>query len=607
MESQQDSVPARRRCGVLALYGALWRHAEGGRAMLIVAMGLLVLSQAFKLAMPYFAARAIDALQLAGADGVREAGRYMVLAFGACLLAWMLHGPARVMERLVAARVRARFADALYARIVALPLRWHERHHSGDTLHRVDRSTRALFGFAQQQFVYLQNAVNLVGPIAALLLISTVTGLAALAGYVVLALLLIRVDRVTLSLTQAENREERRYASALVDCLGNVSTVLMLRLQGATRCLLASRLAAILGPFRRNIAITEAKWCAVDLLNSALRCGLVVLYAWLAWRHGGAVLIGSAIMVYQYTQQAGGVVNAVAGHHQELIRHQGDFAGAEEILEAEARPGLPAPAIPPGWREISVANLRFCHPGRSVGAPALADLSFVLRRGSRIALVGESGSGKSTLMRVLAGLYRAERAAFAIDGSARSDLADLGSIATLLPQDPEIFENSIEHNLTLGLEHAPEAVARACELARFAPVLERLPGGIETLICERGVNLSGGEKQRLALARGILAANGSSLLMLDEPTSSIDPETEALIYDALFRGFADACIVSAVHRLHLLPRFDRVVVMERGRILDIGAVRDLLARQPAFRALWRRSVVAPQQGEDARGTEPLAA
>jgi len=121
-------------------------------------------------------------------------------------------------------------------------------------------------------------------------------------------------------------------------------------------------------------------------------------------------------------------------------------------------------------------------------------------------------------------------------------------------------------------------------------VLAGCPAGLATEISERGVNLSGGQKQRLALARGILAAGDSALLMLDEPTSSVDPATEARIYAALFAAFPDACLVASVHRLHLHERFDRVVLMEQGRIVDVGSLAELLDRQPGFQALWRRSV-----------------
>jgi ABC-type multidrug transport system fused ATPase/permease subunit len=106
-------------------------------------------------------------------------------------------------------------------------------------------------------------------------------------------------------------------------------------------------------------------------------------------------------------------------------------------------------------------------------------------------------------------------------------------------------------------------------------------------IREKGVNLSGGQKQRLALARGILAARDSGIVLLDEPTSSVDPRTEALIYEGLFQAFADKAIISSIHRLHLLPRFDYVYVLDQGRIAAEGTFDELLQNSPAFHDLWR--------------------
>ncbi|HYG86861.1 MAG TPA: ABC transporter ATP-binding protein [Azospirillum sp.] len=193
-------------------------------------------------------------------------------------------------------------------------------------------------------------------------------------------------------------------------------------------------------------------------------------------------------------------------------------------------------------------------------------------------------------MRVLAGLYGADRIRFEVDGRPVPELADLGSIVTLIPQDPEIFENSVAHNVTMGIEHGDDEVRRACELACLTPILQLMPRGLETPIVERGGNLSGGQKQRLALARGILAARNSSVIMLDEPTSSLDPATEAKVYGNLMAEFPDACIVSSIHRLHLLPRFDRIVYMADGRVIDVGTIRELVHRQPRFRELWTEAM-----------------
>jgi ATP-binding cassette subfamily B protein len=117
-------------------------------------------------------------------------------------------------------------------------------------------------------------------------------------------------------------------------------------------------------------------------------------------------------------------------------------------------------------------------------------------------------------------------------------------------------------NLTMGLECPPEALDAAIEAARLKPLIRTLPRGLETIIVERGANFSGGQKQRIALARGLMAARDSSELFLDEPTSNLDAVTEAAVYEQIFRLYADACVVSSVHRPHLLARFDEVVFME---------------------------------------------
>jgi len=297
------------------------------------------------------------------------------------------------------------------------------------------------------------------------------------------------------------------------------------------------------------------------------------------------VLLGPAVMVYQYAQQVGGVVSNMASHYQELLTFQTDVEGAGNLLAAKA-PLAATAAVPPAWREIGVDGLSFTFPARD--GRALSDVALTLRRGERIALVGESGSGKSTLLRVLAGLYPADGARIAVDGRPRPDLAHLGSVAMLAPQDPEVFEGSIGHNLTLGIDYPPFAIRRACDVAAFTPVVETLPHGLDTNIAERGLNLSGGQKQRLALARAILAAQDSSLLLLDEPTSSVDSRTEARIYGRLLEAMGDACIVSSLHRLHLLERFDRIILMEEGRIAAVGTLADLLRQAPAFHELWQR-------------------
>jgi ATP-binding cassette, subfamily B, bacterial len=149
------------------------------------------------------------------------------------------------------------------------------------------------------------------------------------------------------------------------------------------------------------------------------------------------------------------------------------------------------------------------------------------------------------------------------------------------------LKNTIAYNITLGLPFEEKDIENVSDTAHFSEVVEQLPKGLESNIQEKGVNLSGGQKQRLALARGILAARESQVVLMDEPTSSVDPKTEALIYEKLFKAFSDKAVISSLHRLHLLRYFDYVYILEKGKIVDQGTFEYLRHESPIFQELWK--------------------
>lgn len=580
------------------LYREVWFHARGARAQFVAALGLLGSAHGLKLAFPWMAAQAINSIQTGGASGLPAAASWIAAIVGLQVLTWMLHGPARLMERNVGLRVRRSLADSLYARLSRAPLAWHERHHSGDLQHRVHQAGTALGSFSQSQFIYLQNLINLAGPVIALMLLSRLTGMLAIVGFVATAVVILRFDVALMQLAARENQAERRYAARLLDFVGNISAVASLRLQDATRKLLDTRLLAVFEPLRRTIVLNELKWCSVDLLTVVLTWGLVVVYALTrpSVAAGGTVLIGSLFMIYQYAQQASGVLGAMASNYQNLARMQTDFASADVIREAP-EPAERGVALDAGWSRIDVHGLGFTHAASGRGG--IDDVNLVLRRGERIALVGPSGSGKSTLLRVLAGLYDADRGHVAVDGVAHLGRRHVADVATLIPQEAEVFEASIRENITLDQPALEADVARAVHVSALDAVLTDLPLGLETPMAERGFNLSGGQRQRLALARGVLAARDSALLLLDEPTSALDALTEQVVHERLDAANPEACIVSALHRMSLLPHFDRVVFMAGGSVVDTGTADEVAARQPLFAAM-RAGAAAEDDG-------PLAA
>lgn len=561
------------------LYRALWHHARGARAQMLGAAALLSGAQLLRLTMPWLAAQAINALQQ---GDMATAGRWILYLVGIYLLSWLLHGPGRVLERNVGVRVRVRLADTLYARIAAAPLVWRDGRHSGELQHRVMQASRALSDFAQNQFDYLQSAFNFVGPLVALALLSRTSGAIAVSGYVVIALIILRFDRTLMQLARAENDADRRYAAALLDFVGNAGTVIGLRLQAASRVLLGRRMEAVMAPLRRAVMVNEGKWFAVDLLGMGLTWVLVVVYVMQVREPGQAVALGTVFMIYQYAQQAAGVVASLASNFQGFARMHTDYCSAEPIWAAPGEPDAAVPAVQADapWQTLALrgATLRYGNDARDDARGGLHDVDLELRRGARVALIGPSGGGKSTLLRTLAGLYLPQQGELLRDG-VPVPWGELRTLATLIPQEAEVFEASVEENLTFGQPADPAALQSAMHAGVFDEVLERLPDGLRSTLSERGGNLSGGQRQRLALARGALAAQGSSLLLLDEPTSALDPQAEGRVFDRMVAAFPDACIVASVHRPGLLARFDTVVVVEAGHVVDAGPRDAVLARR----------------------------
>jgi ABC-type multidrug transport system fused ATPase/permease subunit len=587
--------------GVLHLYKELWELTRGYRHMLVAAMLLLIGAQCVLLTVPYAAGHAINALQTEGAQGMRAAGGWLALVVVITAASWILHGPGRLLERNVALAVRRRISGGLVDRLLQLPLSWHEANHSGATAHRVQQSSHALSGFAQSQFIYLNSAVRLVGPVLALWWLEPIVGIAAVVGFCVICLSVIGFDRAMIRLAHLENDAERRYSSTLIDSLSNSATLFALRQARAVSSLLQRRLEAIFAPLKRAIFLNEAKWCTVDIASRALSCGLVALFAWLAASHqlvsGKQVLmLGSIYMVWEYASQAGGVISAVASHFQTFARQHADYASADAIRDAQPMAySSDSPAAQGAWERCEIRDVTFRHAAARSETPTLDHVTFSLERGKRYALIGGSGSGKSTLLRVIAGLYEAERVVVDQNGgpaimSASEAARFFRATTTLIPQDAEVFEGSLAENLGLCDSLAGNAVTsadflRALSIACVGDFIELSEAGLAVPIAERAANWSGGQRARVALARGVLAAKSSALILLDEPTASLDPKTESVVYDNLFTAFSDACVISSVHRLNLLDRFDEVLVMHNGRLVAQGPASVLAATSPDFRQL----------------------
>lgn len=580
-----------------SLVGSVWHYGVQSRSTICGYYLAYILAQGSLSLSPYAFGQAIDVLQNFQPGRLHEVIFWLGFGVLVMLLFWVFHGPARIIERTVALKIQQSFRLNLYQQLTRLPLKWHQDHHSGNIITRLNRSSAALYRFAENQFVYIETIVKFLTSIGFLLWISWPVGLVSLFFSVLVLIPMILFDRTLIPLYDAENEAENHVGSVLFDYISNMTTVLTLRLGELTRSNLCQRMLSIWPFFRKETLLNETKWFLMMTMLSVFQAITLAGYVIYSLQGGEPILIGFVVMIFRYQWELNGVFQDLSIHLGEIVRMDTDVKGIQPIINDIQKYGHLSQGATIGsqWETITVENLVFHHdPGAGRGQ-IFDRVDFQIGRGEKMALIGHSGSGKSTLLNLLCGLYSPSSVNLNIDGVSFDNFEPIQSIATLIPQDPEIFENTISFNITLDLPANEEEIQRAIDLAGFSSVLEKLPNGLNTDIREKGLNLSVGQKQRLALARGLFAARYSSLILMDEPTSSVDLPTEKKILSGVIKGSPDSALLISIHRLHLLPHFDRVLMLDNGKVVAAGSVQELLNTPGPVYDLWRAYCLEKKQ------------
>ncbi|MFY8082811.1 MAG: ATP-binding cassette domain-containing protein, partial [Rubrivivax sp.] len=277
-----------------------------------------------------------------------------------------------------------------------------------------------------------------------------------------------------------------------------------------------------------------------------------------------------------------GSVAVLSEVYGDLLRAAGATERLMELLSARspvADPSAPKalPAVQ-GGSAVAFEGVNFQYPSRPAKA-ALKDFTLQVQPGETVALVGPSGAGKSTVLQLLLRFYDTTQGQVRVDGVAVRDvsLADLRARIGIVPQDSTVFSTSARENIRYGRPDASDADVEAAARAAFAhDFICALPEGYDTFLGERGVRLSGGQRQRISIARAML--KNPPLLLLDEATSALDAESERMVQAALESAMAGRTTIVIAHRLATVLRADRIVVLDQGRIVDIGRHEELVAR-----------------------------
>ena len=573
----------------LALVKGSWEATCEERPRLYTFIVLFFLAYSLDLLVPWAIGYTLNVFAtLGGTEEAFQKGAMGIIVYTLLRLAYSLfHHYGRYLQSRVAYCARMFTMRKIFNCLMRFPLRWHVEHHSGENLSKLNRSVGAVdLMIGTYIWQIIECSVKVVFAGVAIFALDYKISLAVITlSFLTIAFMII-INRVLTDRLRRNNIFYNKINRILVDYMSNVVTVKTLRVESSARKHLADQRTEGLRLAQRIASFMEIKWGAVTMGSGLVISVSLALYFYKYYGQKEPINIAEVYVLLNYLDRIFQAIGSFTGYYSGLIESSTAYEDGMKIIEAaENTPektncGL----FNDNWNAVSLKKLNFSYVGgEKVG---LNNVRFEFRRGDKIALVGPSGSGKSTLLKVLGGLLQPDSYALSTDLQSALALDDFIDNCLLIPQEPEIFSENVIYNLTMGEEFDSKEISFFVSLCKLDLVLSKLPLGLYSSLAEKGLNLSVGEKQRVALARGLLRAGNRELILLDEPTSSLDPKTEKDIFLGVLYHFADRTIVSSCHRLNLIPLFDKIVFMSQSQVLETGTFDELIAARGHFYRAW---------------------
>jgi ATP-binding cassette subfamily B protein len=597
-----------RTLTTLARY--LWPAGEPGlRARVIVSLCLLVVARGVNVLVPIAFGRAVDALApREGGVALAAVPVAVVVAYGLTrLLSSGLTEASDGVFSKVQGRAMRRIALEVFEHLHRLSLRFHLDRQTGGLSRVIERGTRGMTFVLD--FLLFRIAPTLVEIVVVALILWAMFDitfsaiiLVSLAIYIAFTLLF---TEWRLRFRRAMNATDEEANTKAVDSLLNFETVKYFGNEAHE----ARRYDAAMERYERAYVRSEVSLNGLNFGQQAvIALGLTTVMLLAAYRvAGGAMTVGDFVLVNTYLLQLFQPLNFLGFAYREIKQGLTDMEAMFRLMREERevadRPGAPPLSVPQG--EVRFEEVRFGYrPDREI----LKGVSFTVPPGRTLAIVGPTGAGKSTISRLLFRFYDATAGAVLVDGQdVRSVTQDsLRAQVGVVPQDTVLFNDTIRYNIAYGRPGATqEEIERAARLAQVHDFVLRLPDGYDTRVGERGLKLSGGEKQRVAIARTLL--KDPRILILDEATSALDTSTEQEIQSALRDAARGRTTLVIAHRLSTVVEADEIIVLQEGQIAERGSHAALIAEDGLYAEMWRRQSEAVQAAEAAAAAQAAAA
>ena len=578
-----DSTKPAARTRKLSALAGLWPFLRPYRARVALAFILLCLASTTILLVP-LAFR--DLIDFGFGERGRQGGRllgdlslngHFIALFGLASI-WALAVAARYYTvSWVGERVTADLRNAVYARVLAQSPQFFETLQTGEVLSRLTGDTTLIQTVVGSSIsMGLRSVFQFIGGMVMLAVTSFHLFALNLGLMALLILPIVAIGRKVKKLSR-ESQDRIADASALAgEILNAMPTVQAYTQEEQEACRFAARTE--LG-FATGIRRTGVRAALTALIITAVM-GTIIFVLWIGARqvHAGALTGGELASFVLYAALVAGAVGTMAEVWGDVMRAAGATERLLDLLHARSairEPAAPQSPVVAEQAAIRFEHVVFAYPARPQ-VRALDDICLDIAPGESVALVGPSGAGKTSLFQLLLRYYDVSGGCIRINGQdiRQLGLRDLRKDIAIVSQDPVIFSANALENIRYGRTAASdEDVVQAARAALADEFIERLPEGYQTFLGERGTRLSGGQRQRIAIARAIL--KGARLLLLDEATSALDAESEILVQQGVSAAMTGRTTLIIAHRLATVQKADRIVVMDRGRIVEIGTPEDL--------------------------------
>jgi ATP-binding cassette subfamily B protein len=576
--ARSPSAPLR-----LSTLKGLWPFLRPYRARIALAFVLLCLASATILVVPLAFRDLIDfgfgerPQPGGGLLGALSLDGHFIAMFGLASL-WALAVAARFYTvSWIGERATADLRSAVYARVLGQSPQFFETLQTGELLSRLTGDTTLIQTVVGSSIsMGLRSLFQFIGGMVMLAVTSFYLFALNLGLMTLLILPILLIGRRVRKLSR-ESQDRIADASALAGEILNAMPTVQAYTQETNE---ARRFAERTETsFLTAIRRTRVRAALTGLIITAVM-GTIIFVLWIGARqvHDGLLSVGELASFVLYAALVAGAVGTMAEVWGDVMRAAGAAERLLELLHAESaivEAPVPLTPAPSPQAAIRFEHVNFAYPARPQ-TPALDDISLDIAPGESVALVGPSGAGKTSLFQLLLRYYEASAGSIRINGQDIRELSlhDLRKDIAIVSQDPVIFSANALENIRYGRATASdEEVIAAARAALVDEFIDRLPEGYQTFLGERGTRLSGGQRQRIAIARAML--KGARLLLLDEATSALDAESEILVQKGLAAAMQGRTTLIIAHRLATVQKADRIVVMERGHIVETGTPADL--------------------------------